>query len=97
MRHLRRVAVVGLALGLAGCGTNLGQQVTLADARAVCVAWDGTVNAGANFNTFVLATEALRDDGIPESTFIGVMFDVCDPNDAACFSCISHLAAAVWN
>lgn len=97
MKHLRRVAVAALALGLVGCGTNLGQQVTLADARAVCVAWDGTVNALANFNTFVLAAEALRDDGITESMFIGVMFDGCDPNDAGCFSCVTHLAAAVWN
>ncbi|KKL99495.1 hypothetical protein LCGC14_1813850 [marine sediment metagenome] len=97
MKHLRRFAVVGLALGLVGCGTNLGQQVTLGDARAVCLAWDGTVDALANFNTLVLAAEALRNDGVPESMFIGALFDVCDPNDAGCFSCFTHLAAAVWN
>ncbi|KKK81326.1 hypothetical protein LCGC14_2814590 [marine sediment metagenome] len=97
MKHLRRFAVVGLALALAGCGTNLGQQVTLSDARATCVAWDGTVNALAYFNEFVLFAEALRDDGLPESAFMGVMFGECEPNDAGCVSCVTHLAAAVWN
>lgn len=97
MKHLQRFTVTALALALAGCGTNLGQQVTLSDARAVCVAWDGTPNALANINTFVLAAEALRDDGITESMFIGVMFDACEPNDSGCFSCVTHLAAAVWN
>ncbi len=97
MKYARRVMVVGFALGLAGCGTKLGQQVTLADARAACLAGDDTVNGLAYFNTFVLIAEALRDDGLPESAFMGLFIGECEPNDAGCFSCVSHLAAAVWN
>lgn len=92
---------VAIALGLvfvAGCGTNVAGGVSLAQARATCLAWDRTVDAGANFDSTVLLAEALRDDGTSEREFLGaVISDGCQAGDSGCISCITQVAAAVWN
>ena len=93
---MRNVAI--LALGLvfvAGCETNVAGGISLAQARATCFAWDGTASGTAYFDSFVLLAEAGRDDGITESQFLSAAILPC--TDAGCLSCITQLAAAVWN
>ena len=89
-----------LALGLvfvAGCGTNVGgtnvaSGVSLAEARAVCDAWDP---APGIFDAFVLTAEAFRDSGGSEIEFSGTWAISCESE--GCLRCGVNTAAAVWN
>ncbi len=101
---MRNVAI--LALGLvfvAGCGTNLAGGVSLAQARSTCLAWDSSAEAGAFLDSLILVAEAARDSGSTEADFLAAFLTPCSdplvtgPDFAGCTSCITQIAAAVWN
>jgi len=95
---MKRALCVCGVLVLCGCGTNLGGGVTLADARATCLAWDTSPTASANFDTLVLLAEVGRDQGSTEGTFLGFLLPACEgeADFSGCLACFTQMAAAVW-
>jgi len=101
---MKRLAILSLVL-VAGCGSNLGgvgsnvaRGVSLAEARATCLAWD---NEPGLFDAFVLIAEAARDDGITELEFLQAFIPSCSPtvvqDQAGCIACSTQVGAAVYN
>ena len=101
---MRSVAILALDLiFVAGCGTNVGTNlaagVSLAEARATCLAWLTVADSAALFDVLVLVAEAGRDDGRTEPDFLVSFLPSCsdDPDIAGCSSCFTQIGAAVWN
>ncbi len=103
---MRNVAIAVGLLFVAGCGTglpgtNTASVVTLAQARATCIAWDGSSDGAAFVDALILMMEAGRDDGLTEVEFLDVAVPSCDDpfntDWAGCITCMTEVAAVVWN
>ena len=98
---MRKVFTLCLGLILvAGCGTNVVGTVTLAEARATCLAWNNDPTGGiAEVEAIVLLAETSRDIGQTEAGFVVVSFGVCEgtPDPSGCKECMIQVGAAIWN
>ena len=101
------VCLVAGLIVVAGCGTNVGTNVaggiSLAEARATCLAWDTSPEGPTNFEGFILIAEAFRDDGLREPFYLIGAFETCvnlvdDGFDqAGCEACLIRIGAVVYN
>lgn len=101
---MQRAIALVLVL-VAGCGTNVGTNVaggvTLAAARATCIAEDTFIDRELLEST-ILVAESVRDTGGTEFQFLFNFADSCDnlsteARRGGCLSCFTQIAAAVWN
>ncbi len=104
---MKKVALV-LTLLVSGCGGGVGQTnvaagVTLASAIETCEIGIGTPDAGQFTDSLILIAEAQRDSGVTEASFLEAFIPSCVSNAptasqvSGCISCVTQIAAAVWN